>query len=68
MYSNYSIEGDIDNLYINLSLHNNSPNQVPAKIDIALEKPIVEHANNYKLSIIRFFVLLMKFQVMIYLE
>lgn len=54
MYSNYSIEGDVDNLYINLSLYNNSPNQIPAKIDVALEKPIIEHANNYKLSIIRF--------------
>jgi hypothetical protein len=54
MYSNYSIEGDVDNLYINLSLYNNSPNQIPAKIDVALEKPIVEHASNYKLSIIRF--------------
>jgi len=39
---------------VNLSLYNNQDAQINASMDVALEKPIVERANEYKLSIIRF--------------
>jgi len=43
-----------DNIYINMSIFNDQDKQIPAAIDVSLEKPIVEKASDYKLSIIRF--------------
>jgi hypothetical protein len=45
---------DGNNVYVNLSLYNPNDALIPASIDVSLEKPIVERANEYQLSIIRF--------------
>jgi hypothetical protein len=39
---------------VNLSLYNNTLNDIPANLDINIEKPIVERADEYKMSVIRF--------------
>ena len=54
MASSADIYHEGENIYVNLSLYNNQDAQNNAAIDVALEKPIVEKANDYKLSIIRF--------------
>jgi len=54
MASSVDIYHEGENIYVNLSLYNNQDAQINASIDVALEKPIVERANEYKLSIIRF--------------
>jgi hypothetical protein len=45
---------DGNNVYVNLSLYNPNDALIPATIDVSLEKPIVEKADEYKLSVIRF--------------
>jgi hypothetical protein len=54
MASSADIYHEGENIYVNLSLYNNQDTQINAAIDVALEKPIVEKANEYKLSVIRF--------------
>jgi hypothetical protein len=37
-----------------MSIFNDQDKQIPAAIDVSLEKPVVEKASEYKLSIVRF--------------
>jgi hypothetical protein len=54
MSSDISFYHEGENIYVNLSLYNNTQNNIPASLDISIEKPIVERADEYKMSIIRF--------------
>jgi hypothetical protein len=54
MTTSYEVYHEEENIYINLSLYNNTLKSIPASIDVNIEKPIVERTNEYKMSIIRF--------------
>jgi hypothetical protein len=52
----YSISPSKENIAVNLSLYNpvTADKNIPATIDVGLEKPILLKCNDYKLTIVRF--------------
>jgi hypothetical protein len=54
MSNNISFYHERENIYVNLSLYNNTLKDIPANLEINIEKLIVERADEYRMSVIRF--------------